>query len=85
MGEINVIFGGSMSIFSKTQEKKLEREISLAQRIEPGRKMKWSDMDISFGLEDHPETKLFERKFPFMVKLPIGRHEVAKTLINNGA
>jgi hypothetical protein len=56
MGEINVIFGGSMSITSKTQGKKLEREISLAQCIEPKRKMKWSDMDISFGLEDQPET-----------------------------
>jgi hypothetical protein len=30
MAEINVIFGGSMSITSKTQEKKLQREISLA-------------------------------------------------------
>jgi hypothetical protein len=50
MGEINVIFGGSMSIVSKTQGKMLEREISLAQRIKPGRKMKWSDVNISFGL-----------------------------------
>jgi hypothetical protein len=40
MGEINVIFGYNMSIASKTQGKKLEREISLAQRIEPRRKMK---------------------------------------------
>jgi hypothetical protein len=56
MGEINVIFGGSMSITSKTQGKKLEREISLAQCIEPKRKMKWSDVDISFGPEDQPET-----------------------------
>jgi hypothetical protein len=31
MGDINIIFGGSMSISSKTQEKKLQREISLAQ------------------------------------------------------
>jgi hypothetical protein len=30
MEEINVIFGGSMFIASKTQGKKLEREISLA-------------------------------------------------------
>jgi hypothetical protein len=29
MAEINVIFGGSMSITSKTQGKKLQREISL--------------------------------------------------------
>jgi hypothetical protein len=60
MGEINVIFGGSMSITSKTQEKKLEWEISLAQCIEPGRKMKWSDVGISFRPEDHPETELSE-------------------------
>jgi hypothetical protein len=58
IGEINVIFGGSMSISSKTQGKKLEREISLAQRIDPGRKMKWSDVDISFRLEDHQEIEL---------------------------
>jgi hypothetical protein len=30
MDEINVIFGGSMSIISKTHWKKLKREISLA-------------------------------------------------------
>jgi hypothetical protein len=85
MGEINVIFGCSMSITLKTQGKKLEREISLAQCIEPGRKMKWSDMDISFGTEDHSEIELSERNLPFVVKLPIGQHKVAKTLIDSGA
>jgi hypothetical protein len=48
MGEINMIFRGSMSITSKTQGTKLEQEISLAQCIEPGRRMRWSDVDISF-------------------------------------
>jgi hypothetical protein len=85
MGEMNVIFGGSMSIASKTQGKKLKREISLAQRIEPGRMMKWSDVDISFGPEDHIDTKLSERNLPFVVKLAIERHKVAKTLIDNRA
>jgi hypothetical protein len=80
-----MIFGGNMSIASKTQEKKLEREITLAQRIEPGTKMKWFDIDISFGAEDHPETELSERNLPFMVKLPVGWHKVAKTLIDNEA
>jgi hypothetical protein len=46
MNEINMIFRGSLSIASKTQGKKLEGEISMAQRIELGRKMKWSDVDI---------------------------------------
>jgi hypothetical protein len=84
MGEINMIFRDSMSIASKTQGKKLEQEITLAQCIEPGRKMKWSDIDISFGLEDHPEIELSERNLPFVVKLPIGWHKVGKTLIDNG-
>jgi hypothetical protein len=83
MGDINVILERSMSIASKTQRKKLEREISLAQCIEPRRKLKWYDMDISFGPEDHPEIELSERNLPFMIKLPIGRHNVAKTLIDN--
>jgi hypothetical protein len=74
-----------MSITSKTHGKKLEREINLAQCIKPRRKMKWSDMDISFGPEYYLETKLFERNLPFMVKLPIGWHKVAKALIDNGA
>jgi hypothetical protein len=72
MEEINMIFGGSMSIASKTQGKKLEREISLAQHIEPGRMMRWSDVDISFGPQDHPDTELSDRNLSFMVKLPIG-------------
>jgi hypothetical protein len=37
--EINMIFGGSLSIASKTQGKKLKREISLAQRIELDQRM----------------------------------------------
>jgi hypothetical protein len=48
MGEIYMIFRGSLSIASKTQGKKLEQEISLAQCIEPERMMRWSDIDISF-------------------------------------
>jgi hypothetical protein len=71
MGEINMIFGGSMTITSKTQGKKLKREIILAQRIEPRRKMKWSDVGISSRPEDHPEIELSEQNLPFMVKLPI--------------
>jgi hypothetical protein len=58
MDEINVIFGGSLFIASKTQGKKLEREISLAQCIELDRRMKWSETNISFGPEDHPEIEL---------------------------
>jgi hypothetical protein len=83
MGLINVIFGGSMSIASKTQGKKLEREISLAQCIEPRRRMRWSNVDMSFGPQDHPDTELSDRNLPFVVKLPIRRHKVAKTLIDN--
>jgi hypothetical protein len=85
MDEINVIFKGSMSIASKTQGKKLEREINLDQCIELGRRMKWFKNGISFGHEDHPETEPSNRNLFFVVKLLIGRHKVAKTLVNNGA
>jgi hypothetical protein len=85
MVEINMIFGGSMSITSKTQGKKLQREINLAQHIEPGRQMKWSDDYITFRPEDHPVTELSERNLPLIVKIPIGRHKVAKTLIDSEA
>jgi hypothetical protein len=85
MAEISMIFGGSMSITSKMQGKKLQWEINLAQRIEPGRRMRWSDVDISFEPKDHPDTELSERNLPFIVKIPIGRHRVAKTMIDSGA
>jgi hypothetical protein len=85
MGEINVIFGGSMSLTSKTQRQKLQCEIILAQRIEPGRRMRWSDIDISFKTEDHPGTELSDRNLSFIVKILIGCHKVAKTLIDSGA
>jgi hypothetical protein len=85
MGEINVIFGGSMYITSKMQEKKLQREISLAYRIEPGIRMRWSNVGILLGLEDHPDTELSDRNLPFMIKIPIGRHKVTKTLIDSRA
>jgi hypothetical protein len=85
MTEISMIFEYSMSITSKMQGKKLQREINLAQRIEPGRRMRWSDVDISFGPEDHLNTELSERNLPFVVKIPIGRHRVTKTMIDSGA
>jgi hypothetical protein len=47
--------------------------------------MKWSDVSISFGPEDHPNMELSDRNLPFMVKIPIGWHKVAKTLIDSGA
>jgi hypothetical protein len=84
MAEISMIFRGSMSITSKTQGKKMQREISLTQRIEPGRRMRWSDVDISFGPEDHPITELSDRNLPFVVKISIRRHRVAKTMIDIG-
>jgi hypothetical protein len=84
MAEINMIFGGSMSITSKTQGKKLQHEISLAQQIKPGRRIRWCNDYISFGPEDHPDTELSKRNLPFIVKIPIGRHKVAKTLIDSG-
>jgi hypothetical protein len=85
MGEINMIFGGIMSIASKTQGKKLMWEISLAQRIETGRRMRWFDVDISFGPWDHPDTELSDRNLSFVIKLPIGWHKVANTQIDNKA
>jgi hypothetical protein len=47
--------------------------------------MRWSDEYISFGPEDHSDTKLSERNLPLIIKIPIRRHKVAKTLIDNGA
>jgi hypothetical protein len=85
MMEINMIFGGSMSITSKTQGKMLQCEISLAEQIESGRRMRWSDDYISFGPEDHPGTELSERNLPLIIKILIGQHKVAKTLIDNWA
>jgi hypothetical protein len=47
--------------------------------------MRWSNDYSSFGLEDHPDTKLSERNLPLVIKILIGRHKVAKTLIDSGA
>jgi hypothetical protein len=47
--------------------------------------MRWSDDYISFGPEDHPDMELSERNLPLIIKILIGRHKVAKTLIDNGA
>jgi hypothetical protein len=85
MGEINVLFRGSMSIASKMQGKKLQHDNSLAQRIEPARRMRWFNVDISFRPKDYPDTELLDRNLPFIVKIPIRCHKVAKTLINSGA
>jgi hypothetical protein len=47
--------------------------------------MRWSDVDISFGPEVHLDTELSERNLPFVVKIPIEWHKVAKTLIDSRA
>jgi hypothetical protein len=74
-----------MSLTSKTQGKKLQCEISLAQRIEPRRRMRRSDIDISFRPEDHTDTELSDRNLPFIIKILIRCHKVAKTLIDSEA
>jgi hypothetical protein len=47
--------------------------------------MRWSDNYISVRPEDHPDTELSERNLSLVVKIPIERHKVAKTLIDSGA
>jgi hypothetical protein len=47
--------------------------------------MRWFDIGISFGSEDHSEVELLDRNLPFIVKILIKRHKVAKTLIGSGA
>jgi hypothetical protein len=47
--------------------------------------MRSSDVDISFGPQDHPDIEPFDRNLLFMVKLSIGRHKVANTMVNNEA
>jgi hypothetical protein len=47
--------------------------------------MRWSNDYISFGPEDHPGMELSERNLPLIIKIPIGWHKVAKTLIDNGS
>jgi hypothetical protein len=47
--------------------------------------MRWSDVDILFGPEGHPITELSDKNLPFIVKILIGRHRVAKTMIDSGA
>jgi hypothetical protein len=56
----------------------------LAQHIELERRVKLSETDILFRPKDHPETELSNWNLPFVVKLLIGRHKVAKTLIDKG-
>jgi hypothetical protein len=46
--------------------------------------MRWSDDYATFGPEDHPVTELSERNLLLVVKIPIGRFKVAKTLIDSG-
>jgi hypothetical protein len=84
-GRLMLSSGGRMSLASKTQGKKLQHEISLAQRIEPRRRMRWSDINTSFSTKDHPDAELSDRNLPFIIKIPIGCHMVAKTLIDSGA
>jgi hypothetical protein len=47
--------------------------------------MRWFEVNISFGPEDHPITELSDRNLLFVIKIPIGQHRVAKTMIDSGA
>jgi hypothetical protein len=46
--------------------------------------MKCYGTNITFRTEEHPETELSNQNLAFVVQLPIGRHKVAKTLVDNG-
>jgi hypothetical protein len=45
--------------------------------------MKWSDIGISFGPEDHLDRELSDRNLPFVVKILIGWQKMANTLIDS--
>jgi hypothetical protein len=47
--------------------------------------MRWSDIDISFRPEDHPDAELLDRNLPFIIKILITCHKVAKTPIDSEA
>jgi hypothetical protein len=47
--------------------------------------MRWSNVSISFGPKDHSDMKLSDRNMPFMVKIPIRWHNVAKTFVDSRA
>jgi hypothetical protein len=47
--------------------------------------MRWSNDYISFGPEDHPDMELSERNLSFIIKILIGWHKMAKTLIGSDA
>ena len=80
---VNMIFSGSEARPLKTQYKKLERKVLSATPVV--RYMEWWQHAITFGHEDHPTTKLNNRNLPFVVKMPIFQHNVAKTLIDSGS
>jgi hypothetical protein len=46
--------------------------------------MRSSDVDISFGPEDHLGMELSKRNLLFIINISIERHKVAKTLIDSG-
>jgi hypothetical protein len=73
-----------MSITSNTQCMKIEREVSLARKIKSRSRVQWSEMTVSLRPEDHPTTKLSNGNLPFVVKISIDKHKVAKTLSDNG-
>jgi hypothetical protein len=45
--------------------------------------MMWAKTIISFRPNDHPTVELSQMNLPFMVKIPIGMHQVTKILIDN--
>jgi hypothetical protein len=47
--------------------------------------MKWSNIGISFGPEDHLDRELSDRNLPFVVKILIGWQKMANTLIDSVA
>jgi hypothetical protein len=82
-GDINMILSGSLVIASKAHGKKLKCKINLAQQLDPGRRLKWSEMEITFGPDNHLKIELTNRNLPLVAKIPINKFNVAKTLIDN--
>lgn len=66
---------------SKTWCNKMETEFREAWSLEAeANLLKYREMVISFGPEDHPSTVLSNRNVSFIVKVPIGKFNVTKTL-----
>src|SRR6266540_5804335 len=79
-----MIFDGSTAYESKRKQKRTAREINALTLATP-KYLKWSELSITFGRSDHPESVPHPGQYPLVLDPIVRMAKLNRVLIDGGS